>query len=44
MEGPPPLPNTDRLRTELVKRDVDPSEVHVELVLRGSSPSTNRIA
>jgi uncharacterized hydrophobic protein (TIGR00271 family) len=32
MEGPPPLPNTDRLRTELEKRGVDPSEVHVELV------------
>jgi uncharacterized hydrophobic protein (TIGR00271 family) len=32
MEGPPPLPNTERLRTELVKRDVDPSDVHVELV------------
>jgi hypothetical protein len=32
MEGPPPLPNTDRLRTELVERDVEPSDVHVELV------------
>jgi uncharacterized hydrophobic protein (TIGR00271 family) len=32
MEGPPPLPNTDRLRTELEKRGVDPREVHVELV------------
>ena len=32
MEGPPPLPQTDRLRKELEKRDVDPSEVHVELV------------
>ena len=32
MEGPPPLPNTDRLRTELEERGVDPSEVHVELV------------
>ena len=32
MEGPPPLPDTDRLRKELKKRDVDPSEVHVELV------------
>jgi uncharacterized hydrophobic protein (TIGR00271 family) len=32
MEGPPPLPDTDRLRTELVERDVDPSEVQVELV------------
>jgi len=32
MEGPPPLSNTDRLRTELEERGVDPSEVHVELV------------
>lgn len=32
MEGPPPLPNTDRLRTELEERGDDPSEVHVELV------------
>jgi uncharacterized membrane protein len=32
MEGPPPLPNTDSLRTELKKRGVDPSEVQVELV------------
>src|SRR5215211_1127310 len=32
MEGPPPLPNTARLRTELEKRDVDPSDVHVEFV------------
>jgi len=32
MEGPPPLPNTDRLRTDLEERGVDPSEVHVELV------------
>ncbi|HEY6581239.1 MAG TPA: hypothetical protein VIZ60_08935, partial [Rubrobacter sp.] len=32
MEGPPPLPDTDRLRKELKKRDVDPSEVHVKLV------------
>jgi uncharacterized membrane protein len=32
MEGPPPLPNTDRLRTELEERGVDPTEVHVELV------------
>jgi len=32
MEGPPPLPNTDRLRTELVERDVDPSDVNVELI------------
>jgi len=32
MEGPPPLPKTDRLRTELEERGVDPSEVHVELV------------
>jgi uncharacterized membrane protein len=32
MEGPPPLPNTDRLRKELEKRGVEPSEVHVELV------------
>jgi hypothetical protein len=32
MEGPPPLPRTDRLRTELEKRGVDPREVHVELV------------
>jgi uncharacterized hydrophobic protein (TIGR00271 family) len=32
IEGPPPLPQTDRLRKELEKRDVDPSEVHVELV------------
>src|SRR5918993_1426269 len=32
MEGPPPLPNTDRLRTELEEREFDPSDVHVELV------------
>ena len=32
MEGPPPLPKTDRLRTELEQRGVDPSEVQVELV------------
>ena len=32
MEGPPPLPETDRLRTELEERGVDPSDVHVELV------------
>jgi uncharacterized hydrophobic protein (TIGR00271 family) len=32
MEGPPPLPKTDTLRTELEERGVDPSEVHVELV------------
>jgi hypothetical protein len=32
MEGPPPLPKTDRLRKELEKRGVDPSDVHVELV------------
>jgi uncharacterized hydrophobic protein (TIGR00271 family) len=32
MEGPPPLPRTDRLRTELEDRGVDPSEVQVELV------------
>jgi uncharacterized hydrophobic protein (TIGR00271 family) len=32
MEGPPPLPNTDRLRKEFEKRGVEPSEVHVELV------------
>jgi uncharacterized membrane protein len=32
MEGPPPLPNTDRLRKELEKRGVDPSDVRVELV------------
>lgn len=32
MEGPPPLPRTDRLRKELEKRSVDPTEVHVELV------------
>jgi len=32
MEGPPPLPETDRLRKELEKRDVDPSDVHVEMV------------
>jgi len=32
MEGPPPLPDTDPLRKELEKRDVDPSEVQVELV------------
>ena len=32
MEGPPPLPKTDRLRKELQKRGVDPSDVHVELV------------
>ena len=32
MEGPPPLPDTDRLRKELEKRGVDPSAVRVELV------------
>jgi hypothetical protein len=32
MEGTPPLPNTDRLRTELEERGVDPREVQVELV------------
>jgi uncharacterized hydrophobic protein (TIGR00271 family) len=32
MEGPPPLPDTDRLRKELEKRGVDPSDVRVELV------------
>jgi uncharacterized hydrophobic protein (TIGR00271 family) len=32
MEGPPPLPDTDRLRTELQERGVDPSDVQVELV------------
>ena len=32
MEGPPPVPNTDRLRAELVERDVDPSDVNVELI------------
>jgi uncharacterized membrane protein len=32
MEGPPPLPKTDRLRTELEERGVDPSDVHIELV------------
>jgi uncharacterized hydrophobic protein (TIGR00271 family) len=32
MEGPPPLPDTDRLRTELKERGVDPSDVNVELV------------
>jgi uncharacterized membrane protein len=32
MEGPPPLPNTGRLRKELEKRGVDPSNVRVELV------------
>jgi uncharacterized hydrophobic protein (TIGR00271 family) len=32
MEGPPPLPKTHRLRSELEKRGVDPSEVQVELV------------
>jgi uncharacterized hydrophobic protein (TIGR00271 family) len=32
MEGQPPLPKTDRLRTELEERSVDPSEVQVELV------------
>jgi uncharacterized hydrophobic protein (TIGR00271 family) len=32
MEGPPPLPDTDRLRKELKKRGVDPSNVRVELV------------
>ena len=32
MEGPPPLPKTDGLRKELEKRNVDPSEVQVELV------------
>ena len=31
-EGPPPLPKTDRLRTELEERGVDPSDVHIELV------------
>src|ERR687890_2281816 len=28
MKGPPPLPNTDRLRRELEERGVDPREVH----------------
>jgi hypothetical protein len=32
MEGPPPLPKTDRLRTELEDRGIDPSEVQVEFV------------
>jgi hypothetical protein len=32
MEGPPPLPKTDRMRTELEDRGIDPSEVQVELV------------
>ena len=32
MEGPPPLPKTDRLRKELEERGVEPSEVQVELV------------
>ena len=32
MEGPPPLPDTDRLRKDLEKRGVDPSDVRVELV------------
>jgi uncharacterized hydrophobic protein (TIGR00271 family) len=32
MEGPPPLPETDRLRKELEKRGVDPTDVRVELV------------
>ena len=32
MEGPPPLPNTNRLRKELERRGVDPSDVRVELV------------
>ena len=32
MEGTPPLPNTDRLRTELEERGVDPREVQAELV------------
>jgi hypothetical protein len=32
MEGPPPLPKTDRLRKELKKRGVDPSDVRAELV------------
>jgi uncharacterized hydrophobic protein (TIGR00271 family) len=32
MEGPPPLPKTARLRTELEEQGVDPSEVSVELV------------
>ena len=32
MEGPPPLPKTGRLRTELEDRGVDPSEVQVELI------------
>src|SRR5215212_7466239 len=32
MEGPPPLPDTERLRKELEKRGVDPSEVRAELV------------
>ena len=32
MEGPPPLPRTDRLRKELEERGVDPSDVQVELV------------
>ena len=32
MEGPLPLPETDRLREELAERGVEPSEVRVELV------------
>ena len=32
MEGPPPLPNTERLREELEKRGVDPSDVRIEFV------------
>jgi hypothetical protein len=32
MEGPPPLPNTGRMRTELEDRGIDPSEVQVEFV------------
>jgi len=32
MEGPPPLPKTDRMRTELEDRGIDPSEVQLELV------------
>jgi len=32
LEGPPPLPKTNRLRKELEKRGVDPSDVRVELV------------
>jgi uncharacterized hydrophobic protein (TIGR00271 family) len=31
MEGPPPLPGTNRLQKELKQRGVDPSDVHVEL-------------